>query len=124
VYGLDDALGTAIIAHSPPRKCNTALQRRIGDQAVGPQLFEEFLPPNYPFVVLYQIHQHREYLVVEPYYPLSSTEFFALHIQRIVPENVLHGPVLSSLTVPERLDHHPGPRVVSICPRSLGMSCK
>jgi hypothetical protein len=72
VHRLDEALALATIPHRPPRNGNTALQRRLADKALRPQLLEQFLPPHHPVTVLHQIRQHCEHLMIESDHLSSS----------------------------------------------------
>jgi hypothetical protein len=87
-------LSATTIAHGPPRHRNTALQGRLADKALWPELLEQFLPWDHAVMVLHQIRQHREHLLIEPDHLCGSAQLVALHIQRIGPKDVAHDLVL------------------------------
>jgi hypothetical protein len=80
VHRLDEVLAPATIPHGSAGHRNTALQRRLTDKALGPQLLEQFLPPHHLVMVLHQIRQHCEHLPIEPHHLSGSAQFVTPHI--------------------------------------------
>jgi hypothetical protein len=72
MQGLDGLLGVAAVANGPAYDRDTALQRRIRDKLIGPQMVEQVLAGDSPITVLDEVGQSLERLRFE-FHWLAST---------------------------------------------------
>jgi hypothetical protein len=96
IHCLNDPLAPPAIPNRPADPRNALLQGGIADKPVSPEALAQFLPQNDPVPVCDQIGQHREPLPVERDHAARPMKFVALHIQPIVPKDILYGPALLS----------------------------